>query len=219
MISAQNVASLIGAKVVDPEGDKIGSVGQIYVDPATGLPNWATVKTGFFGSSESFVPLEQADEVGGELRVAFSKDFVKHSPRTAVDGEISHDEEASLYSYYHGDTDADGANAADADNASDSDGDNPSTVTRAGDADSPRTDDGDTPRRDDHNPAGPTTDDAMTLSEEQLHVGTERVVTGRARLRKHIVTEERTITVPVSHEEVRLERDPATDAAPPTERP
>lgn len=58
--------------------------------------------------------------------------------------------------------------------------------------------------------SGPTTDDAMTRSEERLHVGTEQVQSGRARLRKHVVTEQQTVTVPVSHEEVRLEREPIT---------
>jgi uncharacterized protein (TIGR02271 family) len=52
----------------------------------------------------------------------------------------------------------------------------------------------------------------MTRSEEQLRVGTERVEAGRARLRKYIVTETETRTVPVSHEEVRVEREPITDA-------
>ena len=60
MISDQNISRLLGADVVDADGDKIGSIGQIYVDPASGQPNWATVKTGFFGMSESFVPLDQA---------------------------------------------------------------------------------------------------------------------------------------------------------------
>ena len=60
--------------------------------------------------------------------------------------------------------------------------------------------------------SGPTTDDAMTRSEEQLHVGTEGVEAGRARLRKYVVTENVTQTVPVSHEEVRLEREPISDA-------
>jgi uncharacterized protein (TIGR02271 family) len=55
-------------------------------------------------------------------------------------------------------------------------------------------------------------DDAMTLSEERLRVGTETVETGRVRLRKYVVTEMVTQTVPVSHEEVRLEREPITDA-------
>ena len=52
----------------------------------------------------------------------------------------------------------------------------------------------------------------MTRSEEQLHVGTEKVEAGRARLRKYVVTENVTQTVPVSHEEVRLEREPITGA-------
>ncbi len=60
--------------------------------------------------------------------------------------------------------------------------------------------------------SGPTTDDAMTRSEEQLHVGTEQVQTGTARLRKHIVTENVSHTVPVSHEEARVQREPITDA-------
>jgi uncharacterized protein (TIGR02271 family) len=63
-----------------------------------------------------------------------------------------------------------------------------------------------------HDVSGPNTDDAMTRSEERLHVGTEQVETGRARLRKYVVTENVTQTVPVSHEEVRLEREPITDA-------
>ncbi len=63
-----------------------------------------------------------------------------------------------------------------------------------------------------HDTSGPNTDDAMTRSEERLHVGTENVATGRARLRKYVVTENVTQTVPVSHEEVRLEREPITDA-------
>lgn len=57
-----------------------------------------------------------------------------------------------------------------------------------------------------HNTSGPNTDQSMTRSEEQLHVGTERQETGRARLRKHIVAQRKTVTVPVQREEVRLER-------------
>ena len=52
----------------------------------------------------------------------------------------------------------------------------------------------------------------MTRSEEQLRVGTETVEGGRARLRKYVVTENVSTTVPVSHEEVHVEREPITDA-------
>jgi uncharacterized protein (TIGR02271 family) len=63
-----------------------------------------------------------------------------------------------------------------------------------------------------HDTSGPTTDDAMTLSEERLTVGTRREEVGRARLRKYVVTENVTRTVPVTHEEVRIEREPITAA-------
>ncbi|MEW1688726.1 PRC and DUF2382 domain-containing protein [Streptomyces sp. NPDC091265] len=48
----------------------------------------------------------------------------------------------------------------------------------------------------------------LIRSEEQLHIGTEEYESGRARLHKYVVTENVTRTVPVSHEEVRLVREP-----------
>jgi uncharacterized protein (TIGR02271 family) len=60
--------------------------------------------------------------------------------------------------------------------------------------------------------SGPETDNAMTRSEEEVRVGTARREAGRARLRKYVVTEEVTQTVPVQREEVRVEREPITDA-------
>ena len=60
--------------------------------------------------------------------------------------------------------------------------------------------------------SGTETDEAMTVSEERLRVGTEKRERGRAWLRKYVVTENVTKTVPVSHEEIRVEREPITDA-------
>lgn len=59
---------------------------------------------------------------------------------------------------------------------------------------------------------GLAADPAMTRSEESLVVGTEVRESGRARLRKHVVTERQTVVVPVSHEELRVEREPVTEA-------
>ena len=56
--------------------------------------------------------------------------------------------------------------------------------------------------------SGPRTDDAMTRSEEELRVGTDRREAGRARLRKYVVFENQQRTVPVRREEVRVERAP-----------
>jgi uncharacterized protein (TIGR02271 family) len=60
--------------------------------------------------------------------------------------------------------------------------------------------------------SGPTTDDAMTRSEEELTVGKAERESGRVRLRKYVVEEEVSQTVPVRREEVRVEREPITDA-------
>jgi uncharacterized protein (TIGR02271 family) len=59
---------------------------------------------------------------------------------------------------------------------------------------------------------GHSTDDAMTRSEEEVAIGTTQREAGRARLRKYVVTENVTQTVPVQREEVRVEREPITDA-------
>jgi uncharacterized protein (TIGR02271 family) len=52
----------------------------------------------------------------------------------------------------------------------------------------------------------------MTRSEERVRAGTEKVEAGRARLRKYVVTEQEQVSVPVTREEVRVEREPITDA-------
>jgi uncharacterized protein (TIGR02271 family) len=190
MIDSTNINDLIGADVYGSDDEKIGSVGQVYVDAGAQTPTWITIKTGLFGTSETFAPLNDASFDGYLVRVAYTKDYVKDAPRIASDGDIAHDEEDLLYSYYGNGTTPDAPlYDQDADRGTDA----------------PRESEG-------YDTSGPTTDDAMTRSEEQLHVGTEKVETGRARLRKHIVTEQVTKTVPVSHEEVTLTREPITDA-------
>jgi uncharacterized protein (TIGR02271 family) len=202
MIDSRDIGSIVGATVHDTDGDKIGTVGQVYVDPDTNAPLWATVKTGLFGTSESFVPLEGADWDRETLTVRYDKARVKDAPRVDADGALSEQEEDALYAHYGlggGSTTSTTTTGAGTQGLFDQD-------DRTG-VDRDRDRDGIVG----HDTSGPTTDDAMTRSEEQLHVGTERVETGRARLRKHVVTEQQTVTVPVSHEEVRLEREPITD--------
>jgi uncharacterized protein (TIGR02271 family) len=208
MISEQDISNLIGNDVVDSDGDKIGSVGQVYVDPSTGRPNWVTVKTGLFGMSESFVPLDAADTSGNELRVPYSKQMVKDAPNIDPDSELSDAEADRLYEYYQGAGSGYGYGGTTGTTDVDTDrgygtGDRDYTDVDTG-RDRPNTTQG-------YDTSGPTTDDAMTRSEERLHVGTEKVQTGRARLRKYVVTENQQVNVPVSREEVRLEREPITD--------
>ena len=193
MITEHQLNSVIGSTAVGADG-KLGTVGEVYLDDETGRPEWATVRTGMFGTKESFVPLADADLAGDEIRLPYDKDKVKHAPQIDTDGHLSPTEEAELYRYY-GVGDGSGAALTD-------------TTSTTGTAGYETTGHGTVG----HDTSGPTTDDAMTRSEEHLAVGTQRVEAGRARLRKYVVTENVTRTVPVAHEEVVLDREPITDA-------
>ena len=202
-------------KVLSDRGEKVGSIGQIYLDDETGQPEWVTVKTGLFGTAESFAPLQGARTEGDDLVVAYGKDTIKAAPRVDADGSLSPEEEQSLYRHYElsaaGTVDSsDGVGRTGTTSGWDGTGDAPSDLDDPSEVGDHRPDISD--RTVGYDRSGPTTDDAMTRSEERLRVGTRTTETGRARLRKHVVTEQVSQTVPVSHERVRVEREPITDA-------
>jgi uncharacterized protein (TIGR02271 family) len=203
MIGTDTISRVIGQDVYDESGDKIGSASEVYLDDETGQPEWVTVRTGLFGTKESFVPIRDASLTDEGVRVPVSKARVKDAPKIDTDGHLSPQEEQELYRYYGlgagttdtgyaGRTDTDVVDRTDTGYAGRTDTDARGTVGR--------------------DTSGPTTDDAMTRSEERLNVGTRSEEIGRARLRKYVVTENVTETVPVEREEVRLEREPITDA-------
>jgi len=198
MPTLEDVTAWRGRNLVDRDGDKIGSVEEVYVDRQSGEPEWLAVKTGLFGSKLSFVPLGEADATGDEVRVPYEKAQVKDSPNIESDGELSPEEEQRLYSHYGRSYSESGGNGAGGDVAGEG---------REGRGDA-------TPGRGTAGEAvsGTETDEAMTRSEEQLEVGTREQETGRVRLRKHVVTEPVETTVNVQREEVRLVREPITDA-------
>ena len=99
-IDKNDLQGLIGAAVVGADGDKIGHVSQFYLSDTTGEPTWATVKTGLFGTQESFVPLSEASVQPGELHVAFDKATVKDAPRVDAEGHLTPEEEDDLYRHY-----------------------------------------------------------------------------------------------------------------------
>ncbi|MFW3170443.1 PRC-barrel domain-containing protein, partial [Geodermatophilus sp. CPCC 206100] len=197
MIGTDTISRVIGKDVYDQSGEKIGSASEVYLDDETGQPEWVTVRTGLFGTKESFVPIRNADLTDDGLRVPVSKSAVKDAPKIDTDGHLSPQEEQELYRYYdvHLGT---GTGRSD---------------TTVGRTDQTRTEsttgmattgmttgDRDLTDRDrdvtgtagvDTRPAvgrdtsGPTTDNAMTRSEERLNVGTRTEEVGRARLRKY----------------------------------
>lgn len=185
MFNETDARQLIGSDLRAAGDEKVGRIGQIFLDDQTGQPEWATVNTGFFGTNESFVPLEGAQRVSSGVTVPFTKDQIKDAPNVdPTDGHLEESQEAELYRHYNltysgTQTESDyaaGAPAAD------------TTVGRHAEG-----------------------QESLVRSEEELNVDKERVQTGKARLRKYVVTDQETVTVPVQKERVRLETEPLTD--------
>ena len=208
-LTQNNLNDILNNKgtVLSSSGDKIGSVDQFYVDDASGRIAWVSVHTGLFGTSESYIPLDDATVQGSDVVVPYTKDQVKDAPKVNTDGgALEEDDQDVLYRHYG----IGGTGFADTTGSTGGYTETTTTGTDAGYTGAGvgtglGTDAG-------HDTSGPNTDDAMTRSEERVNVGTRQTETGRARLRKFIVTENVTTTVPVSHEEVRIEREPITDA-------
>ncbi|MFD3677802.1 DUF2382 domain-containing protein [Streptomyces sp. NPDC058613] len=191
---------LINLTAYDTDGEKIGSVGQVYRDDATGRPEWVTVKTGWFGVKESFVPLAGARSDGEALHVPHAKDVVKDAPRVDADQHLDADEEHRLYQHY-GLAGSNGKGKGKAKGKSGGSG-HRTAVDAPGIATGTYVDDRGGDRGEGRGR------DELIRSEERLRVGTSNEEVGRARLKKVVVTENVTTTVPVSHEEVRVVREP-----------
>jgi len=182
-----------GRELLGSDGEKIGNIKEIYEDTRTGKPEWGLVTSGLFGTRSHFVPLAGAQADGEAVRIGATKEQVKTAPSVEGEGQLSEDDERRLFEHYNvpytdeGSVTAEGAPSADTQGGADAGANG-------------------------HDTSGPTTDEAMTRSEEELRVGTTRQERGRARLRKYVVTEEVQTTVPVQREEVRVEREPITDA-------
>lgn len=149
-----------GRTILDPRGEKIGTIDQVYLNLETDEPEWALVDRGLFGRRSTFVPVGSARPTGEDVTVEVAKDQVKSAPDMEGDAELSPMEEAELLRHY----------------------------------------------------GSGRPEQTMTRSEEELHVSTVRRPHTRVRLRKYVVTEMVTKTVPVRHEEVRLEREPVSEA-------
>ena len=187
MPTMEDVRGWIGEDLIGEDHDKLGTIENIYLDRETGQPSFASVKTGMFGMRSSLVPIDGAGVHDDHIHVPYTKDQVKNAPNIDEDHDLSHEEEQQLYQHYGlGYSSYEGVDHA-------SFGGSPSGAVG-------------------HDTSGPNTDDAMTRSEEELRVGTASTESGRARLRKYVDTEQVTTSVPVSHEEATITREPITDA-------
>ena len=271
MITREQISQVVGHPVHDSSGRKIGDAKHMYLDDATGNPEWVTVKTGLFGNSETFVPTRSARLVQDHLEIPYDKDKVKGAPNVDVDsgGHLSVEEERHLYRYYglesSGAAAGEKAAAAGAAGTAASSGrharpsgeqgpgtsagidEGTGTGAGAGMGQGPKAGTAAGVREGMSGSGGEKTaggadtgmsgseagtgtgyatersaqttgrsgldeGEAMTRSEEEMVVNVERHASGRARMHKYVEVEEVEKTVPVRHEEVRLEREPITEA-------
>jgi sporulation protein YlmC with PRC-barrel domain len=165
-----------GQTVMDVNGDKVGSVEDVYYDDVTGRPEWLGVKTGLFGMNTTLVPISGTQPVGdGSLTVPYEKAHIKDAPNVEPVGGLDDAEEEQLYRHYGFDWSARGG---------DDRGYGADYATR--------------PRADaDYRHEGEVVAEATAVDEQAKVTEKPRTV----RLRKYRWTEE----VPVQREEVRVE--------------
>ncbi|MCW2533444.1 MAG: uncharacterized protein JWP62_3014 [Blastococcus sp.] len=186
MLSEREVSAAVGGTAYGADEGKLGTVEAFFVDDRTGAPSWVAVATGLFGTRHSIAPAVDATYADGTLRLAVTADAVRSAPPMAGDHLDPADEEALRRHY--------GLTSGDAHPG-------PMAPVETGPRHAAPVEAADTAE-----PVG--SDGAMTRSEEQLRVGTERVATTRARLVKYVVTEDVQITVPIRREEIRIEHVP-----------
>ncbi|SER59945.1 conserved domain-containing protein [Lentzea xinjiangensis] len=182
MIDQTQVEALYDCDVIDNKGEKIGSVKQVWLEDGTGAPVWAEVNSGLLGMRQSFVPIQQAKMADGTITVPIAKEQVDEAPSVhTFDDHISDEEQEALYRHY-------------------------GMIPQAKTGEHDRLDGGQATGR--HGARVEPDAAEVVLSEEKLDVGTRNVEAGRVRLVKRTVTEQRNVTVPVTHEEVRIVREP-----------
>lgn len=180
MTTQHTLEESVGQPVYDAAGNKVGTAANLYLSEYSNQPEWVTIQTGMFGTKESFAPLSGAFVDDKGLHVRADKDVIKEAPRIEDTGYLSETEAGELYRYY-------GVRPGQANTGEMPGGEMPGGGMPGGGTDQP---------------------ESMTRHEEQMHAGTERVESGRVRLHKYVVTEEQQVRVPVSHEEVRVTREP-----------
>ncbi|MFF4771915.1 PRC-barrel domain-containing protein [Microtetraspora fusca] len=102
MITQEQIPRVLDIPVQGTGGQRLGEVKHVFLDDDTGQPEWLCVKTGLFGTHETFVPIRNADLVEDHVEVPYDKERVKGAPHVDVDagGHLSVEQERELYRYY-----------------------------------------------------------------------------------------------------------------------
>jgi hypothetical protein len=100
MPEIETVLGWRGRTVRDRDGEKVGTLGALYLDADTDRPAYAGVRTGLFRRDESVVPLDGAEEVDGDVRVPYSAAQIRDAPNVDPDVALDPDEQARLHEHY-----------------------------------------------------------------------------------------------------------------------
>src|SRR3954468_9709330 len=98
-MSSVRLDELQGETVYDDAGEKIGSVEEIFYDPATRRPEWVGIGTGLLATKRVLVPVEGSRITDDGLMVAYPKDHVKAGPDIDED-ELTAEHEQQLIAHY-----------------------------------------------------------------------------------------------------------------------
>jgi uncharacterized protein (TIGR02271 family) len=98
-LAAESLPRARGQTIYGADGDKIGSIEELFVDEQTGKPEWVGVGTGMLGTKRVLVPVVGLTPADDGFRVPYSKDQVKATPDIDTE-EISQETEAQLYAHY-----------------------------------------------------------------------------------------------------------------------
>ncbi|WP_448610847.1 PRC and DUF2382 domain-containing protein [Geodermatophilus sp. URMC 60] len=218
MLSERELSAAIGSAAYGPDGEKIGTVEHFFTDDRTGAPTWVAISTGLFGTRHSVVPAADATFSEGTVRLPVTKEAVRTAPSVS-DQHLDPEAEALLRRHYGLDGGTAAAPAGDDTTTRDLSQLPPDAVPTGPRQDTMSIDQAATsgqtvPVAAVPTPAAAGTDSAMTRSEEQLRVTTERYAAKRVRVVKYVVTEEVQVTVPIRREEIRIEEVPLDDDAP-----
>src|ERR1700722_16195614 len=89
---------LVGAPVIDPAGQAVGTIEQVFRDDVDGTPSWARIRS---GQGLHFVPLAGSSLTNaGGLNVPFDSDKILSEPNLGVDRHMSVDQEEELRKYF-----------------------------------------------------------------------------------------------------------------------
>ncbi len=208
MAEINRIEDLANATAFDVDGDKVGGVQDVYVNDTSGQPDFVSVNHGLFGAGTSIVPLRGHTLRDGELHLAFPKDRIEDAPDLDENGHLTTDDQDAFYRHY-GLTETKDVTTYDTGRHAAA---GAAGAAGAGAAAGERRDVKDVDTDAAAAGAAATDKDAIIRSEEQLNVEKDRVESGQVRLRKYVVNETETVEVPVEREEVRVVREPITDA-------